>query len=89
MQSRYLVQRMGQKRPKTLGRYEIQRELGRGTMGVVYEALDPMLHRKIALKAIRIALSIPDEVRGHFEKRFLAGGTGGGGPVSPRYRGGP
>jgi len=63
---------MGRKRPKTLGRYEIQRELGRGTMGVVYEAEDPMLHRKIALKAIRIALSIPDELRAHFEKRFLA-----------------
>jgi len=72
VQSRYGVQRMGRKRPRTLGRYEIQRELGRGTMGVVYEAQDPMLHRKIALKAIRIAVSIPDEVRELFEKRFLA-----------------
>jgi len=72
VQSRYLVQRMGRKQPKTLGRYEIQRELGRGTMGVVYEALDPMLHRKIALKAIRVALAIPAEARDHFEKRFLA-----------------
>ena len=63
---------MPRKRPKTLGRYEIQRELGRGTMGVVYEAQDPMLHRRIALKAVRIAASIPGEAREHFEKRFLS-----------------
>jgi predicted Ser/Thr protein kinase len=63
---------MSERRPKRLGRYEIRRELGRGTMGVVYEAQDPMLHRRIALKAIRLAVSVPAEVRARFEKRFLA-----------------
>jgi predicted Ser/Thr protein kinase len=63
---------MKERSPKKLGRYEIRRELGRGTMGVVYEAQDPMLHRRIALKAIRLAVSVPADVREHFEKRFLA-----------------
>ncbi len=35
------------------GRYEIERELGRGGMGAVYQARDRELDRRIALKVIR------------------------------------
>ena len=35
------------------GRYNITGELGRGTMGVVYEAHDPQIDRRIALKVLR------------------------------------
>jgi len=34
----------------TIGRYEVQRELGRGAMGVVYLAHDPRLNRQVAVK---------------------------------------
>ena len=33
----------------TLGKYEIKRILGRGAMGVVYEAWDPSIQRYVAI----------------------------------------
>src|SRR5436190_17878835 len=37
---------------KTLGRYNIERTLGKGAMGVVYEGIDPRLGRRVAIKTI-------------------------------------
>lgn len=38
--------------PAGIGRYPVERELGRGGMGVVYLAMDPRLERRIAIKMV-------------------------------------
>ena len=57
---------------KVVGRYELEAELGRGTMGVVYRAWDPHLERRVALKLIELAFPASPQEREGFEKRFLA-----------------
>ncbi len=53
-------------------RYRIVRELGRGGMGVVYEAFDTQLGRPCALKRIGAATGADDELRRRFAREALA-----------------
>src|SRR6266849_6305343 len=56
--------------PQTLGRYVLERVLGKGAMGIVYEALDPKLHRKVAIKTILIS-QLDEETAKDFSMRFV------------------
>lgn len=50
---------------RRIGRYLTMSELGRGAMGIVYEAIDPLIGRKVAIKVIRIE-SFADAGRAQF-----------------------
>ncbi|NJN53333.1 MAG: protein kinase [Anaerolineae bacterium] len=53
---------------KSLGRYEINSELGRGGMATVYLAHDPRFGRDVALKVMNQALRDDRALRGRFER---------------------
>ena len=53
-----------------LGRYVIERRIGRGAMGAVYLAKDPRINRAIALKVIPIAKEFEDEELREARLRF-------------------
>ncbi len=55
--------------PKTVGRFTVVGEIGRGANGVVYAAHDPVLGRDVAIKAIPLAVN--DRARERAETSFI------------------
>ena len=53
---------------KSIGRYEIREELGRGGMSTVYLAFDPKLHREVALKLMDQNLTADPAFAARFER---------------------
>ena len=56
--------------PQRLGRYVIEKRIGRGAMGAVYLARDPRINRPVALKAISIEKEFEDEELKEARLRF-------------------
>lgn len=67
---------------KKIGRYEIIAEIGRGAMGVVFLAKDPLIERQLAIKTIRLFGLMQDE-REEFLKRFYQEAKAAGGLSHP------
>ncbi|MCZ8131528.1 MAG: protein kinase [Steroidobacteraceae bacterium] len=54
-----------------LGRYELERELGRGAMGTVYLGRDPHINRVVAIKALPIAEEFEEQDLAEARARFF------------------
>ena len=64
--------------PRKFARYEVERELGKGAMGVVFLGRDPVIGRRVALKTIRADgedTSDTREVQRAFLREAQAAGT--------------
>jgi serine/threonine-protein kinase len=57
--------------PERLGRYHVLQEIGRGAMGIVYRARDPMINREVALKAIPLSREFEGRELEDARKRFF------------------
>lgn len=58
--------------PERLGEYQILREIGRGGMGVVYEAYQEALGRRVALKVLPAHLFNNEKLRARFRRESQA-----------------
>jgi len=57
--------------PVRIGRYQVQKVLGKGAMGVVYLAFDPQIGRPVALKTVRPTEGARPEEVAESQARFL------------------
>ncbi|MBQ2820552.1 MAG: protein kinase [Thermoguttaceae bacterium] len=60
--------------PQIIGFYEIQKVLGKGGMGILYEAEHLMLHRKVAVKFIRHKRFLTPEITERFHQEIISAG---------------
>ena len=54
--------------PKTIGRYEVKAEIGRGGMATVYEGYDPRFKREVAVKVLPREFLHDPSFRARFER---------------------
>ena len=58
--------------PEKIGKYRFVERIGRGGMGTVFKAHDPVLDRLVALKVISSDVEITDELRARFFREAQA-----------------
>jgi serine/threonine-protein kinase len=54
-----------------LGRYQVEKELGKGAMGVVYAGKDPKIGRVVAIKTMALSAEFEDEELKEAKERFF------------------
>jgi CHASE2 domain-containing sensor protein len=69
--STLVLDRAGVSKPM-LGRYEIEKELGKGAMGVVYLGKDPKIGRMVAIKTMALAQEFEADELQAVKKRFFS-----------------
>ena len=54
-----------------LGRYQVEKELGKGAMGVVYLGRDPKINRVVAIKTMALAQNFEEDEVDEVKERFF------------------
>jgi CHASE2 domain-containing sensor protein/tRNA A-37 threonylcarbamoyl transferase component Bud32 len=54
-----------------LGRYQVEKELGKGAMGVVYQGKDPKISRVVAIKTMALAQEFETDELAEVKERFF------------------
>jgi serine/threonine-protein kinase len=54
-----------------LGRYQVEKELGKGAMGVVYLGRDPKINRVVAIKTMALAQNFEEDEIDEVKERFF------------------
>ena len=61
----------GQVEKPMLGRYQVEKELGKGAMGVVYLGRDPKINRIVAIKTMALAQEFAEDELAEVKERFF------------------
>jgi serine/threonine protein kinase len=69
--------------PKKLGRFEVDRMLGRGSMGAVLLAKDPAIDRVVAIKLVQTAAHLSVAQRDKYRERFYREASAAGQLLHP------
>lgn len=54
-----------------LGRYQVEKELGRGAMGIVYQGRDPKINRVVAIKTLSLSEEFEADELAEVKERFF------------------
>ncbi len=54
-----------------LGRYEVEKELGQGAMGIVYQGRDPKINRVVAIKTLSLEAEFEGDMLKEVKERFF------------------
>lgn len=66
-----IVDAGGQVEKPMLGRYQVEKELGKGAMGVVYLGRDPKINRVVAIKTMALSQEFDEEELVEVKERFF------------------
>ena len=66
-----LIMDSGDVEKPMLGRYEVQKELGKGAMGVVYLGKDPKIGREVAIKTMALSQEFEEDELEDVKSRFF------------------
>jgi len=70
-QSTMLLDAAGGMEKPMLGRYEVEKELGKGAMGVVYLGRDPKINRVVAIKTMALSQEFEADELDEVKERFF------------------